>query len=188
MGKSPSRSPDFDAFVRSQQPAPKEQAVDWNKQRDEWLGYLDELYKTIERYLDRYISAGEIKLEYQDIPLNEENIGSYTARQLILSIGRKKITLTPVGTLLIGTKGVVAVAGPAGNTRLMLVDRDSTGPRITVRVLTGPKLTEPELWATEASERRVNWVWKIVTSPPTVTYIELTQDSFFQALMEVANG
>ncbi len=188
MSNSTKSSPDFDAFVKSQQPIPNEIPVDWNRERDEWLARLDELYKAIESYLEKYIRTGEIKIEYQDIMLHEENIGPYSARRLILEVGRKKIALNPIGTLYFGTKGIVNVAGPAGSTRLMLVNKAASGPGLRVRILTGPKLTDPEVWATEAAEKKINWVWKIVTSPPTVNYIDLTPDSFFQAIMEVANG
>jgi hypothetical protein len=47
---------------------------------------------------------------------------------MILGIGRQEITLTPVGTLLFGSKGRVDVEGPAGRTRLVLVDQQSVRP------------------------------------------------------------
>jgi len=42
--------------------------------------------------------------------------------------------------------------------------------------------------AAEATPKKISWKSKIATSPPTIQYIELTQESFFQALLEVANG
>ena len=47
---------------------------------------------------------------------------------MILKIGRQEITMTPVGTLLIGAKGRVEVVGPAGRTRLLLVNSKAFGP------------------------------------------------------------
>src|SRR6266705_916269 len=100
----------FDDFVKSQQPAPDEmRAIDWTRERDEWLGSLGELYKKIEAFLAKYIEAGEITIERRDITLNEENIGSYAACRMILKIGRQEITLTPIGTLLVAAKGRVDV-------------------------------------------------------------------------------
>ena len=94
--------------------------------------------------------------------------------------------MTPVGTLLIGAKGRVDVVGPAGRARLVLVNSEaSSPPTIKVRVSIGGK---PEPPAVAAPPKQIKWGWKIATSPPTVRYIELTQDSLFQALMEVANG
>jgi hypothetical protein len=177
---------DFDAFVKREQTAAAEgERVDWGKERDEWLGHLTELYEQTESFLAQYIETGQIKVNYRDIELNEENIGSYRARQMILKIGRQEITMTPVGTLLIGAKGRVEVVGPAGRTRLLLVNSEASGPTIKVTVSMGGK---PEPPAVEAPPKQIKWAWKIATSPPTIRYIELTQDSLFQALMEVANG
>jgi hypothetical protein len=173
MSKSPIDVSDFDRFVKSQQPSPMEEAFNWQEQRDEWITHLNDLYDKIQKYLERYISSKEIKLEFTQINLNEVDIGSYIVPQMTLVIGRKKIVFNPIGTMLVGAKGRVDVVGPAGKTRLVLVDSDAVGPRAAVRPTTG---------------HAAKLVWKIVTPPPSIGYIELTQDSFFQAVMEVANG
>ena len=106
---------DFDAFVKRQQAGSSEdEGVDWEKERDESLGYLKELYRQTESFLEEYTKTGQIKLTYRKIETNEENIGSYNADQAILKIGRQEITMTPVGTLIIGAKGRVEVVGSAG--------------------------------------------------------------------------
>ncbi|MGA3042038.1 MAG: hypothetical protein ABSF54_14730 [Bryobacteraceae bacterium] len=177
---------DFRAFVKREQTAAAEaERVDWAKERDDWLGHLRELYDQIESFLAEYIKAGEIGCNYRDIQLNEENIGSYSAPEMILKIGRQEIAMTPVGTLLIGSKGRVDVEGPAGRAHLLLVNSEASGPTMKVRISIGGN---PEPPAAEAAPKEIKWKWKIATSPPTIQYIELTQDSLFQVLMEVANG
>jgi hypothetical protein len=176
---------DFDEFVKRQQTAAEEELVDWSKERDDWLRHLAELYEQTESFLAEYIDAGEIKLNYRGIELNEENIGSYDARQMILKIGRQEITMTLAGTLLIGAKGRVDVVGPAGRTRLVLVNSEASGPVLKVTVSIGGT---PSSQAPDPTPREIKWTWKIATSPPTIRYVELTQESLFQALMEVANG
>src|SRR5580698_1625711 len=129
-------STDFEAFVKREQTAAAEaERVDWAKERDDWLGHLKELYDQTESFLAEYIKAGEIKVHYRDIELNEENIGSYRAQQMILKIGRQEITMTPVGALFFYTKGRVDVVGPAGRARLVLVDRAASGPPRKVTVI-----------------------------------------------------
>ena len=177
---------DFRAFVKREQTAAAEvERVDWAKERNDWLGHLRELYDQTESFLAEYIKTGEIKVNYRDIELNEENIGSYRAPEMILKIGRQEITMTPVGTLLIGAKGGVEVVGPAGRTRLLLVNSKASGPTAMVRVSIGAK---PGPTAVETAPKKIKWAWKIATSPPTIRYIDLTQESLFQVLMEVANG
>jgi len=41
------------------------------------------------------------------VELDEEQIGSYQAPQMIVTIGRKAVRLEPVGTFIIGAKGRV---------------------------------------------------------------------------------
>jgi hypothetical protein len=65
-----------------------------------------------------------------------------------------------------------------------LVDSEANGPPRKVTVVIG----KPQPPATEAAPKEIKWKWKIATSPPTIQYIELTQESLFQTLMEVANG
>ena len=66
--------------------------------------------------------------------LNEENIGTYTATRLKVVIGDEDITLTPIGTLLIGAKGRVDVEGSARTSRLILIDKNATDASSMFRV------------------------------------------------------
>jgi hypothetical protein len=175
---------EFDAFVKAQQKSALDAEIDWHKERDEWLAHLDALYKTIEELLGDYVRAGQILLRYRNVELNEEDIGTYSARRMVIKIGAKEIVLEPIGTLLIGTKGRVDITGPAGSTRIMLVDKDATRPRVRVKVQMSP---EQPLGPTSPAKPQ-EWTWKLVTSPPTVRYMELTQDSLFRALLEVGGG
>jgi hypothetical protein len=63
--------------------------------------------------------------------------------------------------------------------------KEASRPQIKVSVSIGRK---PETPQQEARPKEIEWAWKIATSAPRIEYIELTQDSLFQALMEVANG
>ncbi|CAH0341803.1 hypothetical protein [Rhizobium sp. CECT 9324] len=176
---------EFDEFVLRQQSTEIEAAsVDWCQERDQWLDYLNVLYTAVEAFLKPYIDGGTIAISYKDVLLNEENIGEYTARQMVLQIGKQHVVFTPIGTLLIGTKGRVDVEGAAGKARLILADRDAQRPQIKVTVKRdgdNPRpVTEPPT--------DIDWTWKIATMPPQVSYIDLTQDSLFELVMEVANG
>jgi hypothetical protein len=179
---------EFDEFVKRQQgPTPGVASIDWDNERKEWLDYLDKLYQKIESLLDKYVSAGQIQREYRPVELNEENIGSYSARQMVLRIGRQSVVLEPIGTLLVGSKGRVDIIGPAGKAQLLLVDSKASGPAslIHVTVGVGGKLPAPP---PPKSLQELKWEWKIVTRPPERRFIEITQQTLFQLIMEVANG
>lgn len=177
---------DFDAFVKQQQPgANEEEQVFWRNEKDEWLHHLHDLYKHVESFLQEYTDRGEIRISYRDIELNEENIGTYKAPEMIMKIGRQEVTMAPIGTLLVGTKGRVDVIGSAGVGRLALVERSATEPRIEVRYSIG---SAPESSLQTAAPKHTDWTWKLVTRPPKVQFIELTRDLFFRMLMEIANA
>ena len=173
---------DFDVFVKAQQTGP-EDAANWAHDLEEWLRCLDELYKRISSYLSRYIKSGEIKQTFREVMLNEENIGSYAARQMILRIGRQEVTLTPVGTMLVGMKGRVDVVGSAGETRFVLVNSEAYGIRVAWGNPRRPGASTPE-----APPKETKWAWKIETRPPAIRYVELTPQSLFDVLIEVSNG
>ena len=191
---------EFDEFVKRQQPDAREsERVDWGRERDIWLARLDALYGDIEGFLDQYTSSGQIDIRYRSIDLNEEDIGSYQARQMILRIGRQEVDMVPAGTRFIGFKGLVDVIGSAGKSSLVLANRDrqSALPQVTIHIpAVGPKTrqlietrnenqSESEL---VASSGEIEWVWKILARPPERRLFEVTRESFFQLLMEVTNG
>ncbi len=178
---------EFDEFVkREQEAAAGIASMDWDGERKQWLSYLDELYKTVESLLRKYVSSGQIQLEYRPVELNEENIGSYAAKQMIVRIGRQNVVLKPIGTLIVGSKGRVDIIGPAGNAQILLVDSKASeaASLIHVRVGVGGKVPV----APKKSRREIEWEWKIVTRPPERRFIEITQQTLFQLIMEVANG
>lgn len=175
---------EFDEFVRRQQESAD--AVDWKKERDEWLNHLERLYKKVGSLLAKYISSGHIRIEYKPIGLNEEGIGSYNAKQMILRIGRQRVDLIPIGTLLIGSKGRVDIIGPAGKAELLLVDDKAPSPRSLIKVSVGVSGKAPV--AASEPPRKIDWEWKILSRPPERRFIEITQETLFQLIMEVANG
>lgn len=178
---------EFDEFVKRQQEgALAEGRIDWSEERDQWLARLEELYRKIESLLTRYISSGQITIRYRSAELNEEGIGSYQARQMVLRIGRQEVDLVPVGTRFIGFKGLVDVIGSAGKSTLVLANKSrvSALPRVTVRILSGGLPPAEPAGAPE----EIEWVWRILARPPERQLVELTPESFFQLLMEVTNG
>ncbi len=183
---------DFDQFVKRQQAEQQEATFDPQQQLDEWLRYLDALYRDVTRYLEGYIHAGEAQIDYRNVTFNEDFIGAYVAREMILKIGPSTVTFTPIGTMLIGMKGRVEVQGSAGRASLILVNKLATSARsliqVQVRVIRPgvPSLPLPKPSPDEI--KNIQWVWKIAASPPQMKFIELTQNTFYDMILEIANG
>jgi hypothetical protein len=176
---------EFDEFVKRQQ-IEQQAAATAKQQLGEWHRYLGALYEKIESYLQTYVANETARIEYVNLALNEEFIGSYLAQRMILKIGRSTITFTPIGTMIIGMKGRVDVQGPSGQVSLFLVSKQATSARSLVQV-TFRRPGDPPHPSAEAI-KEIEWVWKIGTPPPEMRFLELTQETFFDMILEVANA
>jgi hypothetical protein len=174
---------EFANFMSRQRPvATQEQTViDWEAQKNEWLTYIDNLYKSVDSFLKEYIESGQVVVSYSDRELTEDDIGRYQVRVMHLTIGSNLIALIPVGTMLIGTKGRVDMAGPRGTVRLILADKDSEGFKVRIRHANVPKPEEPP--------PSINWEWKIIVeNAPLPRFERLEQDSFLKAIIKISNA
>ena len=174
----------FDDFVNQQSQAAEKSKVDWTAILVEWKNYLSLFHDKVETFLKSYIESGKLTLRKRTIGLHEEYIGSYEVEALDIILGDTKITLTPIGTNLIGAKGRVDMKGPKGTVKFVLVPKDSSFPKISIQVLTQGE----EAPAQEEIKPVNDWEWKISTPPPRINYLELEEESFQTALMEVVNG
>jgi hypothetical protein len=178
---------EFEEFVKRQKSSVvAEPPVDWDKERRDWLAHLDSLYKKVESFLKKYKDEGSVEIDYKETELFEENLGTYPVKTMVIRIGRQVTNLTPVGTLLVGSKGRVDVDGPYGKAALVLVDKDAVSPRprIRVRIIDPKEKVQPEI----ENEKKIEWVWKIATPPPALQYIDLNAESFLQLIMEISNA
>jgi hypothetical protein len=159
-------------------------AIDWDKERSQWLDQLNKLRGDVTAWLKPY--GDNIKLTEQTVSLSEELIGSYDAPVMIITIGNDIVRLEPVGRLLIGARGRVDIKGPKGVARLVVVPKEATEIRTQARIIEpgqprSPTETPPPVPVSD-------WVWKLASSPPTIKYADLTEDSFLDVLMGVVNG
>ncbi len=178
MGKQ-----DLQAFINAKkQMANEEITTDWEQIKTEWLKNLEELYKSIDSWLKEFDNNDAIKINYSDTELNEENIGIYNAKKMIIKISDEQISLEPIGTLLIGAKGRVDMKGKSGKINILLVSEESKSPSIKVNISVGDEKEE------EKTSIPKKWTWKLATRPPAMKYIELDGDSFSDALLEAIGG
>ena len=172
----------FDDFV-NQQIAKKEPPIDWTQRRDDWKKHLDEFYQLAEGFLQRYIDQDKVHITWSTKQLDEEHIGSYDVKSLEIQIGTIKVRFDPIGTLVLGVKGRVDMHGPHGTVKFVLVPKTASSSMTRVIIQEAPvevkNETEPVM---------DEWTWKILTPPPNIKYIELEEESFLSAIMEVANA
>lgn len=180
-------NPEFDNFVEIENKSLQEPEIDWSAQLEEWLKYIDSLYDQVCESLREHIDTGAIKVEYTNIEISEENIGTYSTRAMSLAIGRKKVTFSPIGTLLIGTKGRVDMEGPYGTVKFILADKAAIKPRIhvSIKFRDGNKSDQGEK---KVESSPIDWTWKIVSPNPSMHFEDLTNANLTEAIMNVCNG
>jgi hypothetical protein len=180
----------FDEFVKKQIESSEADSGGLSLEREKaiWLEKLEQLYSLVRQSLSKYLGDGSIRLEFSDITLQEEQLGSYTVKEAHVAMGRQVVKLTPLGTFLLGARGRVDMTGPRGIARFVVVPPGARAPQviITAAVLGATAPPAPPIKSKTAAPE--TWVWKIATQPPRVTYVELTEESFREALMKVVNG
>jgi hypothetical protein len=180
----------FDELVRQEQQAKESAAAEsYNafKERDEWLERLEELYRQVGGFLADYVASGQVVVSFEPIRIEEEAVGLYQAKQMVISIGRKTVRLEPIGTFLNAMKGRVDVIGPGARGRIVLLEKSVTHVEQLIHgsfsfneIPTSPPTPRP------ASE--IEWRWKIMGRPPKMQISELTKETFLDLLAEVGNG
>lgn len=174
----------FDNFIKQQAAnKKKEEAVDWNKNLEEWISFVDELYLSIKNYLANYIKEGLVSFNIEKILISEEYIGSYQIDKLVISVGNEDVSLTPIGTLIVGSKGRVDMSGRHGTISFLLVNKLASkfGFKFqSVRLGEKPNVITPDT--------SIVWAWKILNRGPEVQFLELNEDSFRSSFLKVANG
>jgi hypothetical protein len=176
---------DFDKFVARQQGTSLDTNIDWAGMRDEWLRNLDSLYREIVGFLREYIDAGSISYSFSDMELIEENIGKYLAKRMDIKIGRQLVSLVPVGTLLVGSKGRVDAVGSTGSALILLLDKRAKSAADLIQVRVSIKGSPPPL---APRKELISWAWKIVVKAAKSRFVDLEKESFLALLMEIANA
>lgn len=174
---------DFLEFVeRKTALAKSEKAVDWDKRKADWLRELEELYVRMEDHLKPY--AGDIEIERKPIQLREDDLGTYGAEELILTIGYDKIVAKPIGTRLVGAIGRVDLSGPRTTLKIVLFgDYEPTQakPAEANGVAEGSSSYQVRRKVKKAG-------WYIARKLLDTSYEPFSKDSFREAIMEVSGG
>ena len=184
---------EFERFLENEQETRKEEPkIDWEGKKNLFIEKVEELYKKIEDdYLKKYIENGKVKIDRKKTHIHEEYIGDYDIDKLIITIGDKKVVLNPVGVNIIGGYGRVDIEGEAGTIKLILVPEHRKRPMISIGIIASEEDEErirKEREALAKRDQESKKVWKIATKPPRIQFIELNQESFIDALMEVISA
>jgi hypothetical protein len=96
-------------------------SIDWDGRVATWLSSINKLFEEIKTWLKPFEEDGLLKIKDDKvIRLNEEFIGSYDAKRLDIYFGNDIVSLTPMGTLILGSHGRIDMTGPKGE--IMIIE------------------------------------------------------------------
>lgn len=177
----------FDEFVKQRLDRARQSAAALNREEKlaTWQRELGSLYTVMEEFLRDYTDSGQIKTERRPVQLTEDDLGSYQAQSLAISIGNDTVIAQPVGAMLIGCSGRVDLSGSRRTLRIVLIEKDGPGMKVTISGAEDqhqPSSSHAPLLRSAIDHRG----WYVVTPPPAATATALDQDSFRDAIMDVA--
>ena len=105
-----------------------------------WRLALGELSIKIRRWLDEPIKRKLVEVSAYEKTLNEERLGAYEVKGLIVSLGQQRVTFDPVATYVVGAFGRVDMIGPAA--KFTLVRERDDGHWSLINPI-DPRLREP---------------------------------------------
>ncbi|OGU38957.1 MAG: hypothetical protein A2X61_09495 [Ignavibacteria bacterium GWB2_35_12] len=111
----------FEVFLKKKKQQ-ENNKVDWDERKSTWLKSIEDLYSKINNWLSPFIKESLLDIKEKDIELNEEYIGNYKAKRLDIYLSNDIISLTPRGTLIIGSYGRIDMRGPKGE--YLLIEPD----------------------------------------------------------------
>ncbi len=110
----------FEDFLLKKKQEDGKNKINWEERKINWLKSISELYTNIRGWLKTFEEKGFIQIkDDKEITLNEEYIGQYQTRRLDIYLGNDIISLTPKGTLIIGSYGRIDMRGSKGETLII---------------------------------------------------------------------
>ncbi|KAF3978156.1 MAG: hypothetical protein HFP77_03360 [Methylococcales symbiont of Iophon sp. n. MRB-2018] len=175
---------DFEDLLMKHDEQSEEKKINWQSQKNEWLEFINQFYLSLENWLAPFEKKGTVSYSYNDLILTEKYIGTYNVRTMTVDFAGQQLTLEPIGTLLIGSKGRIDMEGVKGRVQFVLADKNSKGIKRSITIS-----TDGEKEKKEQSYQKPEWVWKIVLKESrNISFVEFNEKNFFDALMEVVNG
>ncbi|WP_183256365.1 hypothetical protein [Anoxybacteroides tepidamans] len=171
----------LEQFLKWKKEEAERNQIDREQIKKQWLNEIESFYKQIKSFLAPLQEKQLLSLNWEEIKIQEENLGEYTTKKLHINFPDQKVVVEPVGKYIIGANGRIDMIGKNENVRFLLVDKRAKSPKITVSF-------DNEM--TKALEKirplkDTEYAWKIATPPPNIQFIDLNEDSFSDALLGV---
>jgi hypothetical protein len=121
------RNSTFDSKLRERAAAGKDVKKMIEKRIPMWLAAVEVVGHLVQRWLATQVSAGLVKIRSEPKQIVEELTGPYSTKRWIVSIGKDRVFIEPIGTFVIGAFGRIDLVGPADKIVLVRTE-DSAKP------------------------------------------------------------
>lgn len=170
----------FDDFLKKENERAKENGTfNAHDRIEKFKSYLNDLYSKIEdEWLKQYIDAEAIKVSNTTISIHEERLGIYQVVSKSIEFGGKRITLQPIGTIMIGTDARVDMIYRAKEVMIVRVGESVEG--FSVSITENGKTVGRNTPSGKP-------VWKYVNKKTRTSYVTLNAESFQNLIMELTD-
>jgi len=174
----------FKEFVEQEKEVDaRKKSINWKERKKLYIERLNTLFQDVKKFLCEF---EEVVVEDGSIIIEEESIGKYKVPSLSIRLFDKHAQLIPVGTNILGTPGRVDLVGDIDAKRIILADTNETSPQLFASISWSDEARkQADKKAQEWLNRERDYVWKFLTNPPILRYIEFDKESFLSSLQEV---
>ena len=123
-------SPKFEQMVRKHaiERANSSKSIDWDGTRTRWVSRVSDLLNKIEAWLKPLIDSQTIEFTRKIVTLKEQALGEYEVESCVIQLGDEKLTLNPIGAIILSAYGRIDMDGPNGSVMLLLADPEMDLP------------------------------------------------------------
>lgn len=124
--------PSLADFLKEQAQQLLAQAPERDRVRQEWVEAVERLIRQIEMWLVQADTDKVLRVERTAIERREHRVGTYVAPALVISLGERRVTITPVARYALGptdldlsggrSRGLVEISDGAYKYRLFCYD------------------------------------------------------------------
>lgn len=170
----------FDDFLNNEkQAAKKKGSFDAAERIAKFLSLIEELYDKVDNeWLAPYIKRGEISTGLCDKTITEEKLGAYVVKEKYLEIGSKRIMLSPVGTLLIGTDARIDIEYRTKSSMIVHISENVNGFSDMLEVKINGQIEKK-------AAKPGKPTWKLVNVASRTSYKTITAQVFQDILMDL---
>lgn len=151
---------------------------------DSFKSRVAEFYKYVtEDWLKALIESHKINYSLNKISITENDLGTYSLDEMVLTFGKFVIRLTPIGTILLGTIGRIDMTYEGKSRMFVLIDECIKNAAMQMAKETKSNAVEEDNLIPKK-----RYVWKYISDIQLYTYEKVDKQSFQNLIVGLIDG